>query len=175
MLDTGEICLISVDGTDCPIEEPKPFNRKWYSHKFKGPGLRYEIGVCIRTGYIVWINGPFPCGGWPDLRIFRYLLKTLLGPSECVVADKGYKGDLRVHTSLRAKDDNHKKAMSNVRARHETVNGRIKMWNCTSTAFRHDLAKHHICFHAVTAITQLEIQEGRLLFQVPEYKDPVIV
>jgi len=41
----------SVDGTDCQIQEPLLFNAKWYSHKFKGPGLRYEVGVCISTGH----------------------------------------------------------------------------------------------------------------------------
>ena len=43
---------ISVDGTDCRIYEPEPFDTKWYSHKFNGPGLRYEIGVCIVSGNI---------------------------------------------------------------------------------------------------------------------------
>ncbi|GAX10088.1 hypothetical protein FisN_2Lu360 [Fistulifera solaris] len=28
----------SVDGTDCPINEPSPFSPKWYSHKFKSAG-----------------------------------------------------------------------------------------------------------------------------------------
>lgn len=30
-------CLISVDGTDCPIFEPWPFDKQWYSKKFNGP------------------------------------------------------------------------------------------------------------------------------------------
>ena len=38
-------CWISLDGTDFRIQEPTPFDPKWFSHKFKGPGLRYEIGV----------------------------------------------------------------------------------------------------------------------------------
>ena len=32
-------CLMTVDGTDCPIYKPKPFLSKFYSHKFKGVGL----------------------------------------------------------------------------------------------------------------------------------------
>ncbi len=27
-----------------------PKNRRWYSHKFKAAGVRYEVGVCIQTG-----------------------------------------------------------------------------------------------------------------------------
>jgi len=44
-------CLISVDGTDFKINLPKKGSMKtWYSHKFKYPALRYEIGLCILTG-----------------------------------------------------------------------------------------------------------------------------
>jgi len=46
-------CFVSLDGTDFSIYEPTPFDAKWYSHKLNGPGLRYEIGICLRTGDIV--------------------------------------------------------------------------------------------------------------------------
>ena len=52
----GKTCLITVDGIDFRINEPKPFSKKWYSHKFHGPGLRYEIGVCIQTGDIYYLD-----------------------------------------------------------------------------------------------------------------------
>jgi hypothetical protein len=42
-------CYISVDGTDCPINEPWPFRPIWYSQKFNGPAVKYEVGVCIQT------------------------------------------------------------------------------------------------------------------------------
>ena len=47
MNDIGNRCLITLDGTDVSINEPSPFNNKWYSHKLNGPGLRYEVGICI--------------------------------------------------------------------------------------------------------------------------------
>jgi hypothetical protein len=50
--------VLSFDGTDCPILEPWPFNKKWFSHKLNGPGLKYEVGVCNPTGEIVWVKGP---------------------------------------------------------------------------------------------------------------------
>ena len=62
---------MSIDGTNFRIYEPSPFSPKWFSHKFHGPGLRYEVGIAIRTGWIVWINGPYPPGDWPDVRIAR--------------------------------------------------------------------------------------------------------
>ena len=57
----GYAIRMSINGTDCHVMEPQPFNEKWYSHKFKGPGIRYEVGVAL-NGPIVWIHGRFPCG-----------------------------------------------------------------------------------------------------------------
>ena len=51
-----------VDGTDFCIQEPVPFPEKWYSHKFKRPGLRYDVGLSVRSGTLVWAHGPFPVG-----------------------------------------------------------------------------------------------------------------
>lgn len=89
--DNGSQCLVSVDGTDFAIREPKPFSPKWFSHKLNGPGLRYEVAICIQTGVPVWINGPFPCGSWPDLRIARNALVDALDPGEYYLADGGYR------------------------------------------------------------------------------------
>ncbi|KAI2510184.1 hypothetical protein MHU86_4216 [Fragilaria crotonensis] len=65
-----------------------PFDSQWFSHKFRGPGLRYEMAVCIQTGDIVWVNGPYKCGKWPDVKIFKSRLMHLLGDDEMVEADR---------------------------------------------------------------------------------------
>lgn len=173
------LCLVSVDGTDFRIQEPFPFDReinpKWFSQKFKSAGVRYEVGLCIHTGDIVWFSGPFACGMWPDLKIFRRKLKSMLLPREMVVADKGYAGDIKTCTPFEAKNDNHKRFMSRARARHETINGRFKNWSCLAQTWRHDRNKHHIAFKAVATITQLEISNGNLPFQVPHFDDPAFV
>jgi hypothetical protein len=66
--DWGNDCLTTVDGTYFRIaEHRKPF----YSHKFKKSGLRYVVGLSIGTGDIVWLNGPYEYGQWPDISIFR--------------------------------------------------------------------------------------------------------
>ena len=66
--DDGNDCLTSVDCTDYRVEiQGGP---AWFSYKFRKPGLRYEICLCIKTEYIVWINGPFPCGDYNDITIF---------------------------------------------------------------------------------------------------------
>lgn len=64
---------------------------KWFSHKFKGPGIRYEVGLCIKTGKIVWVNGAYPCGFWPDLKIARASYIYQVDANELTLADKGYR------------------------------------------------------------------------------------
>ena len=49
MADPGQRCKITVDGTDFRIQEPAMFDPKWYSHKFRGPGLRYKNDGRPRT------------------------------------------------------------------------------------------------------------------------------
>ena len=71
--------------------EPSTFDPQWYSHKFHSPGLRYEIGICILTGHIVWAHGGLPCGEWSDLRLARDAFIHRLQPHEKALADKGYK------------------------------------------------------------------------------------
>ena len=34
--------LMTVDGTDCIVNEPWPFDKKWFSKKFNGPGVKYD-------------------------------------------------------------------------------------------------------------------------------------
>ena len=81
---------MSIDGTDVRIYETYLFDSKWYSHKFHGPGLRYEVGVLVSSGHNCWINGPFPCSEYRDNAIFKEELKGKLLLFEKVIADKGY-------------------------------------------------------------------------------------
>jgi hypothetical protein len=120
--DNDSTCKLSVDGTDCPIREPQEFSSRWYSHKFKGAGLRYKVALCIQTGWIVWKNGPYPCGSFPDIRIVRDRLIHFLLPGEKYVADRGYRdGGLYADTPTGFNNPG-QRMRSIVRARHETVN-----------------------------------------------------
>jgi len=168
-----ERSLVTVDGVDFQIYEPSPFDSKWYSHKFGRSGLRYEIAVCIKTGKIVAFNGPFECGSWSDLKIFRSRLKSCLGKGETVVADKGYRGDPRVITPMTAKSAYHLQAMNAARARHETINGRLKTWNIMKQGYRHGKDKHHIAFRACLVLEQIKIECGHTPFQVSPLYDKI--
>ena len=89
----GYYCLISVDGTDFQVYRQKGSYKFWYGYKFKKPGVRYEVAISIISGDIVWINGPFPCGFYNDIKIFRQGLKNMLEDGERVEVDDGYLGE----------------------------------------------------------------------------------
>jgi hypothetical protein len=150
---------VTVDGTDFRMREPKPFSKKWFTHKFNGPGVRYEVGVCIATGDIVWLNGPFPCGPNPDINIFRYELKHRLQHGERVEADGGYGGEpLYISTPDDYKTERQKVAKTLARARHEQINRLFKRFQCLLQTFRHKPEYHDVVFRAVAVIVQLSIQ-----------------
>ena len=140
---------ISVDGTDCRIEEPSPFSTAWYSHKFNGPGVRYEVAVSIHNGYVMWANGPYTCGRFPDQNIFNLGLSKMLGNKERVIADSGYSG-LKCLKNYPGKPILHSRR---IRARNETVNRRFKHFNVLGKRFRHNVRLHSFCFHAVCNLT----------------------
>jgi len=162
-------CLLSVDCTDIRIPNHGP---RFASHKFAGKsGLRYELAIDIKTGNLVWINGPFPCGAFPDLLIFRQLLLYFLDEGERAEADDGYRGEAKIKCPSTITNSAESRAMQQrVRSRQETVNKRIKQWEILNVLYRHDLFTHGDVFRAIAVITQLSIQNGEPLFQV-EYDD----
>jgi hypothetical protein len=166
----GSICLTSVDSVDFRILEPLPFDKKWMSHKFKGAGLRYEIGICLQTGDVVWFNGPFPCGSYNDRLIARdHGLDLSLDAGKMYVADGSYKDGL-VHAetpSGRNTNDDWMKSIAH--ARHEMLNSRFKLFGILRNTFRHDIHKHGIVIGAVASITQVVIEEESPLFQIEYY------
>jgi len=173
-------CFISVDGTDCPVFEPWPFDSKMFSHKSNGPALRYEVGVAIFTGFIVWVNGPFKAGT-QDSTIFRLNLKHHLYEDEDVEVDRGYRGDEKFKRPDQGSDADTRikslKDKSIVRGRHENVNGRLKIFNVLTTYFRHMkpnnlyMKKHQMCFEAVAVITQLKMEFGGEKLYDVEYNE----
>lgn len=69
-LNDDVIFVMTVDGVhfrtrECRIDP----NKNWYSHKFNGPGLSYELGIAIRKNQLCWINGPFQAS-FHDSKVF---------------------------------------------------------------------------------------------------------
>lgn len=154
---------VSIDGVDFEIFEPTPFSRIWYSFKHNGPGLRYEIGLAIDTGNIVWGHGGVPCGQYSDLKLAREVFVNMLDPNERVIADDGYIDD-NYFINPRNAPNYHK--IKRILARHETINKRLKQWKCLGSRFRHPLHRHPRCFHAILNITQIRINNGSPLFSL---------
>lgn len=151
--------------------------RLFSSHKFAGKsGLRYEVGICILTGDIVWINGPYECGIWPDISIFRDALVSSLAPNERIEADDGYLGEHPEHVKCPkgfANDEITEFMQQRARNRQETMNKRFKLWGILKQVFRHKqkLVEHGDIFRAVAVICQLAVNNGEVLFSVG-YRDP---
>ncbi len=166
MGDIGNKALVTLDGTDMPVE--MKFSEKFMSHKFKGNGLKYEVGVCIATGHVVWVHGPSQAGE-NDITLAQRAFVSFLNDDEMTVGDSGFRGEMqRIKTpDLMHFCSGEKYYDASVpRACHETVNSRFKSKQVLVKHFRHSLAFHLACFRAVAVITQLNIEAGESLFPV---------
>jgi hypothetical protein len=176
--DSGSLnnCLISVDGTDVHIPQQGPAipGNPFSSFKFKGKGgLRYEIGVDIFAGNIMWVNGPYAAGKYTDIKIFHRGLAHWLDEHERVEADNGYIGEAlqKVKCPGCALNPTENQAMQNpVQSRHESLNRRLKNWAILMSLYRHDLMGHGNVFWAIAVIMQISINVGEKLFEV-DYSD----
>ena len=65
--------------------------------------------------------------------------------------------------------------MSNARARHETINRRLKTWGILKQVFRSKLAKHHIAFRSVLVLEEIAIENGHPPFQVAHMGDSLAI
>ena len=147
--DKGRSCLVTVDSTNCPIWEPRhPFSKTWHSHKLEGAGSRCKVGICIQTGDLVWINGPFRCGTLSDLKMFRQGLKGRLRPGEMVGCNGTCRGDVGCRNKCVAMNLSDLRAKNGGRSRHETVNGDMKIFDCLKMHWRHERSLHRCVFGA---------------------------
>jgi len=159
----------SIDCVDCRRQEPQPFDPRNFSYKVNGPGFRYEIGLGIQSGDIVWVNGPYRPGEYTDDLIARMMgLWQVLDRFEKFLADGIYSGWRAITPNGRNNQDQYMKAVA--RARHETVNSRFKRFAALRVEFRHGDNRHGSVFHAIATICQIEFEIESPLFDV-EYDD----
>lgn len=140
--------------------EPTPFSPAWFSFKFRSSGLRYELSLNIRTGFLVWVHGGYPCGAYSDLRLSREAFVLSLNKGERTLADKGYKDS--EYFILPNVHNIHQHGV--IMARHETVNGRLKQFRILQQEFRNAIHKHPMVVHAVANIVQISLMNGHPLF-----------
>lgn len=143
-----------MDGTDCAIQGPIPFHKSWFSHKLNKAGLRYEVGISINNGFISWVHGPFKCGSFPDINIFKTSLRKKLFKNEFVIADRGYKDWKCISSPIGSKNRNiHKR----IRSRHEVVNCVLKNFGILNQKYRGSRKEHGIYFTVIANITQVKM------------------
>ena len=88
---------MTINGTDFQIPQQGTAMRgnSFASHKYAGESaLCYELGVSILGGDLVWIQGPYPAGEYPNVKIFNKVSRHFLEPGKRVEADEGYAGHL---------------------------------------------------------------------------------
>ena len=113
----------------------------WCLHKFEGPGVWYEVGICLHTGWIVWWNGMFPCGTYPDINIaWQWLIYGLDEDiHEVVLMDGGYMGGGQHFIMPGGQHDYINKMMTDARVRHETVSKLLKDYHMLQNTYRGQL------------------------------------
>jgi hypothetical protein len=166
---------MTVDGTDFRVPQKVTTTKgnAFASHKYAGKfTLRYELGMSILRGELVWIQGPYPMGEYTDIKIFNKVLHHFLDLEEQVKADEGYVGHPdKIKCPQNVCNPAEKWVMhGRVRARHETLNRRLKNWGILSQVYCHTIMQHSNVFQACAVVTQLTIKNGEPLFKV-EYKD----
>lgn len=133
------------------------------------------MGICILTGDIVWVNGPFAPGIYNDLQIFMQCgLASMLDKNERVEADDGYIGAdplLAKAKSAPWHPDSLLSIRNDVRARHETVHCRMKFFAALRHVFKHGVAKHQDVVLAIVVLVQTQIRMGEPLFAINDYID----
>lgn len=155
---------IAVDGMDVRTTERYPFHSGNYSHKFNGPGKRFEICTDM-DGNIVKTSGPYAPGFNPDDVIFLQDTMAALDIDEKCEGDSLYRDHLPAYFPG-DRNEKEKEFANRRRARHETMNGRLKRYGCLAKKFVHSDIKLSNCFDAVCVITQLEIDAGKKLFDL---------
>ena len=110
-----------------------------------------ELGIDILKGNLVWIEGPYPAGAWPDIRVFLNFLAGHLLPGKRVEADNGYMG----HPDKIKCPNNDCNPTRNLgmqpatRLHHETFNIRLKNWGILERTYHHDINVQGTVFSAV--------------------------
>ena len=110
---------------------------------------------------------PYPPGDWNDLEIFRVGLLLQLDEGERVEADNVYEGEAPEHVKCPngfTRPEEEKDMRKRADGRHETINNKIKHWNCLVNPFKgkgeNQIESHSTLFRACTVVTQVGLELG---------------
>ena len=133
----------------------------------------WQARLALDAVRVTWDSGPGVAWKTTE-QMYDAALSALDEPGEKVIADMGYRGDIKVFTKLDAATPEKRQIIQRIRARHETINRRIKTWMILGGKYRHGLNKHGIIFQAVLVIEQLSMENGHPPFQITNYVDSAI-
>jgi hypothetical protein len=100
--------------------------------------------VDILAGNLVWFEGPYPAGVWPDVKIFNSVLSHCLEPGERIEVDNGYVGH---PNKIKCPHNDCNPAenlgiQSAARSCHEIFNRHLKNWGILEKIYRHNITQH---------------------------------
>jgi len=163
--------IISVDGVQCRFHEVKHAvlskDPAYFAHKYKGPGLGYELALHLYEPKLVWLRKNNKTKD-SDIKAYRQELKKKIPAGKFVVADGGYadKNDLQMASPNAYDPPELKTFKARARMRQEHFHSRIKAFNCLTSAFRHGEDRHASCFEAICVVLCFEMELVSPLFDV---------
>jgi hypothetical protein len=146
---------------------------------------KYEFCVCTdEPGKQVWLRGPFPPGEFPDITIFRggdektamkdrdkCALYFEMPQDKKFAADSAYAGEYdRIVLTMPEMKKEEIKWLNRLKARGETLHGRLKSFRVLGTRFRHGtgtedkMNRHQMATESVCLIVLYDCENGRPLF-----------
>ena len=163
---------MTVDGTHCPIQEPKPFSTEWSSHKRGGkPAVNYELGILIHKPRLAWVYGPTRPGKLNDMQVCQQALipalQALPNQPRRLLGDGIYSSEPD-WISTKSNFDPKEISIFKNRAlsRHEKYNGLLKNFNVLHHEFRHGRHGKELEGHSLEEIHQLHFHACIVFVQV---------
>lgn len=140
------------------MNKPTSSEIKTYSDKIHAPSLRCKIDLSVSSGGLMWFNGLFPDGTYPDLLIFKKKIVLHFTNNEQLIDDNGH-----FHTlfTLPIYVFKYRKELHSVFwAFHIVVIEIFKKFNYFRAIFTHIKDTHLTFLHTTTPSTALMIFLG---------------
>lgn len=153
--------VVVVDATESPIERPKKKQRCFYSGKKRRHTLKAQVVVNQTNGQIICTA--FGQGRVHDFRLFKLHRLPLL-PEQLCLADKGYQGIAKLHSSsctptkkprqlkLSSSERQHNRQLARLRIVAEHVNRKLKIFRILCERYRNCRKRFGLRFKGIAAI-----------------------
>lgn len=133
------------DKRDCSTSYLSRIRPKWYSSSSNEAGSIKKLAICVESGQVVQVIGPFPCRTLDDISIGNICLVHDIYPCGMIIPDRDYS------TSKWIASNNWSLHVQNLRHRvhkgHESYNGWLKQFRHLGMPFKHFISKYSgVCF-----------------------------